>query len=67
MLHTANINLVELSSRALQIPLVSGETKGNKEEELLDIKHAVLLCERKIFIRHTWLRRAREQLPEDKN
>jgi len=42
MLHTANINLVELSSRALKIPLVSGRTKGNKEEELLDIKEAVL-------------------------
>ncbi|MGA2876491.1 MAG: hypothetical protein ABSE82_13250, partial [Nitrososphaerales archaeon] len=40
MLHTANINLVQLSSRALKIPLVSGRTKGNKEEELLDIKEA---------------------------
>jgi ABC transporter with metal-binding/Fe-S-binding domain ATP-binding protein len=41
MLHTANINLVELSAQALQIPLHSGRTKGNKEEELQDIKHAV--------------------------
>ncbi len=47
MLHTANINLVELSSRALKIPLVSGRTKGNKEEELLDIKEAVLAAKEK--------------------
>jgi diphthine-ammonia ligase len=42
MLHTANINLVELSAKALQIPLVVGHTKGNKEEELQDIKRVVL-------------------------
>ena len=42
MLHTANINLVELSARALQIPLVIGRTTGKKEEELQDIKRTVL-------------------------
>ncbi len=42
MLHTANIELVQLSAKALQIPLVIGRTKGNKEEELEDIKRTVL-------------------------
>lgn len=47
MLHTANINLVELSARALRIPLVTGRTKGNKEEELQDIRRAVLHAKEK--------------------
>jgi len=47
MLHTANINLVELSAKALQIPLVSGGTKGNKEEELEDINRTVLAAKKK--------------------
>jgi len=42
MLHTASINLVELSAKALRIPLVIGRTTGKKEEELQDIKRAVL-------------------------
>lgn len=41
MLHTANINLVELSSEALAIPLFCVRTKGIKEDELSDIKKAV--------------------------
>ncbi|MDG6906869.1 MAG: diphthine--ammonia ligase [Nitrososphaerota archaeon] len=42
MLHTANIKLVELSAQALEIPLYLGTTKGNKEEELEDVKSAIL-------------------------
>lgn len=47
MLHTTNINLVELSAQALEIPLFSGKTKGNKEEELADIKLSVLKAREK--------------------
>ncbi len=42
MLHTADIGLTELSSEALEIPLVKGYTKGEKEEELDDIMKAIL-------------------------
>ena len=42
MLHTANIQLTELCSRAIGIPLVVGFTDGNKEEELQDISQTIL-------------------------
>jgi diphthine-ammonia ligase len=41
MLHTPNIKTTELSSKALGIPIVYGTTKGEKEEELEDIRGAV--------------------------
>lgn len=41
MLHTVNIALTELSSKALEIPLVIGFTKGNKEEELVEISQTI--------------------------
>jgi len=41
MLHTPNIRMTELASRALDIPIVFGHTRGEKEEELADIKKTV--------------------------
>lgn len=42
MLHTANIRLTELSAKALEIPIVFGRTRGNKEDELEDIKRTIM-------------------------
>jgi len=42
MLHTPDIELAELSSQALEIPLVKDYTEGRKEDELDDIKRAIL-------------------------
>ena len=42
MLHTANIGVTELASRALEIPLVTGHTEGKKEEELEDIRSTIM-------------------------
>lgn len=44
MLHTANIDLVKLSAEALQLPIFCGQTRGMKEEEVLDIERAVALA-----------------------
>lgn len=41
MLHTANIRLADLCSKAIGIPLVIGFTNGNKEEELQDISQTI--------------------------
>lgn len=47
MLHSSNINLVKLSSEALQIPLVTANTQGRKEEEVDDIEETVSLARSK--------------------
>lgn len=41
MLHTPNVELTELSSKALRFPVVVGHTDGKKEEELRDIQRTV--------------------------
>ncbi|MBM4242059.1 MAG: TIGR00289 family protein [Euryarchaeota archaeon] len=38
MYHVPNIHLTQLSSEALEIPLIKGVTKGEKEKELEDLK-----------------------------
>lgn len=38
MFHTPNINIVPYQAEAMQIPLLCQETKGEKEEELNDLK-----------------------------
>ena len=38
MFHYPNANLVSIISQALEIPLISGKTKGEKEKELEDLK-----------------------------
>ncbi len=42
MFHTPNIGLVKLQAGAIGLPLVQRSTEGRKEEELRDLKQAVL-------------------------
>ena len=44
MYHTPNIDIVELQSEALEIPLVLVESEGEKEKELDDLKAAILFA-----------------------
>jgi ABC transporter with metal-binding/Fe-S-binding domain ATP-binding protein len=39
MFHTVNIDLTEILSKALQIPIIIKETHGHKEKELIDLKN----------------------------
>lgn len=41
MFHVPNIKLTELSSEAMNIPLLTAETPGKKEEELKDLKRVL--------------------------
>ncbi len=41
MFHTPNIDITELQSEALRIPVISFKTKGEKEKELNDLKKAI--------------------------
>ena len=41
MFHTPNIDWTGLQAEALEIPLISKETLGNKEEELSDLERAI--------------------------
>ena len=38
MYHSSNINLTKLSAQAMNIPLIKAGTKGEKEEELEDLR-----------------------------
>ena len=42
MFHTPNINITELQSESLGIPLIKKSTKGKPEEELIDLEEAVI-------------------------
>jgi diphthine-ammonia ligase len=42
MFHTPNIDMTTLQAKALELPLVSVETAGQKEEELADLEGAIL-------------------------
>ncbi|MBN2734770.1 MAG: diphthine--ammonia ligase [Methanomicrobiaceae archaeon] len=44
MFHTPNINLAALQSEACGIPLFEYETEGEKEDELEDLKSAIILA-----------------------
>ncbi len=50
MFHTPNINLVELQSKLMNIPLVKINTKGKKESELKDLEKAIKLAVKKYKI-----------------
>lgn len=41
MYHTSNIDLTQLSSQAMEIPLIRSVTKGEKEKELKDLKRVL--------------------------
>ena len=47
MFHTPNIELVELQSKLMNIPLVKKRTKGKKESELKDLEKAIRLAVKK--------------------
>jgi ABC transporter with metal-binding/Fe-S-binding domain ATP-binding protein len=42
MFHTPNINITALQADALELPLISVETEGKKEEELADLEKAIM-------------------------
>lgn len=41
MFHTPNVDLVKLQAEAMKIPLIEQETKGEKEDELDDLRNAL--------------------------
>jgi len=41
MFHTPNIHLTELQAKAMQIPIITKETSGKKEDELKDLENAL--------------------------
>lgn len=42
MFHVPNVDLTELQAKAMDIPLIIQETKGEKEKELVDLKKAIM-------------------------
>jgi len=52
MLHTSNIQTAELCARALEIPIVLGYTKGEKESELSDIKNTIVEARKEFGFTH---------------
>ncbi len=50
MFHTPNIHMVHLQTEAMGIPLISQQTKGDKEKELKDLKKALELAQKKYHI-----------------
>ena len=50
MFHTPNIDLVNLQAEALNIPIVFVNTKGEKEDELIDLKNALEIAKKKYSI-----------------
>ncbi|RLE39437.1 diphthine--ammonia ligase [Candidatus Woesearchaeota archaeon] len=50
MFHTPNVQLVALQARAMQLPYVIEKTKGEKEEELKDLKKALAYAKKKYKI-----------------
>jgi diphthine-ammonia ligase len=42
MFHTPNVDMTQLQAQALDLPLVTVETQGRKEEELADLERAIL-------------------------
>lgn len=50
MFHTPNMNIVREQSKAMEIPLIEQQTEGEKEEELKDLKKALLSAKEKYKI-----------------
>jgi asparagine synthase (glutamine-hydrolysing) len=51
MFHTPNINIAELQAKAMEIPIIFQETKGEKEIELVDLKKAIQKAKKKFSIK----------------
>ena len=47
MFHTPNVNLAELQAKSMGIPIIIQETKGEKEQELNDLKKAMIKAKEK--------------------
>lgn len=47
MFHTPNIKKTEFQAKAMQIPLLSVKTKGEKEDELKDLEKAIIEAKKK--------------------
>ncbi|MBD3361453.1 diphthine--ammonia ligase [Candidatus Woesearchaeota archaeon] len=50
MFHVPNISLVDLQADAMELPLIKKETEGVKEEELVQLKEAILKAKEKYGI-----------------
>ncbi len=50
MFHTPNIDITLLQSQALGLPLIRVRTKGEKEEELADLKNAIIEAKKRYNI-----------------
>lgn len=50
MFHTPNIDVVSLQAEAMNIPLVKGETEGEKEIELKDLYHTIKLAKKEFHL-----------------
>jgi len=50
MFHVPGIDLVKLQAESMNIPLIFKETKGVKEDELIDLKHALIEAKEKYGI-----------------
>ena len=50
MFHTPNIHLTRLQAEAMELPLISLTTKGEKEKELQDLKQAIIEAQQKYKI-----------------
>jgi ABC transporter with metal-binding/Fe-S-binding domain ATP-binding protein len=42
MFHTPNVNITKMQAQVLELPLISIDTEGHKEEELVDLEQAIL-------------------------
>jgi len=50
MFHTPNIKITELQAKAINLPLIQKITEGKKEEELKDLKKAIIEAKKKYGI-----------------
>ncbi len=47
MFQSAGVEMVELQAQAMELPLIVGETKGEKEKELIDLEKTITLAREK--------------------
>src|SRR3989338_1200647 len=50
MFQTINVNMTSLQSEAIGLPLIQKQSKGQKEDELEDLKNALVEAKEKYFI-----------------
>ncbi len=47
MFQSAGVEMVELQAKAMELPIVIGETKGEKEKELIDLEKTIKIAKEK--------------------